>query len=63
MGDGSATEPRIYMPRCKHPNCKNVGVKVAAKTGSIYMMWREYKVKDGADYKEAPTIVSIHCHR
>ena len=49
------------MPSCEKlyfGNCENVEVKVAAKTGSIYMMYREYKVKDGADYKEAPIIVS-----
>ena len=49
------------MPSCEKlnfGNCENVEVKVAAKTGSIYMMYREYKVKDGADYKVAPIIVS-----
>ena len=61
MGDASASQPRIYMLNCKNKNCENVEVNVAAKTGSIYTMYREHQVKDGAGYKEAPIIVSICC--
>ena len=63
LGDGSATvsatQPRIYMLSCELQNCKNVEVKVAAQAGSIYMIYREQKVKVGSDYKEAPIAVSI----
>ena len=63
LGDSSATvsatQPRIYMLNCIALNCKNVEVKVAAQAGSIYMIYREQKVKVGSDYKEAPIAVSI----
>ena len=63
LGDSSATvsatQPRIYMLSCELQNCKNVEVKVAAQAGSIYMIYREQKVKVGSDYKEAPIAVSI----
>ena len=62
MGDGSASHPKIFMPKCKVrgqiANCTNITVEVLAPEDSIYMMYREYKVKDGAGYKKAPIIVS-----
>ena len=48
------------MPGCKGSNCKEVEVKVAAQEGSIYMMYREYRVQDGADNKTSSIIVSIY---
>ena len=54
------------MPNCKVrgqiANCTNVTVEVLAPEDSIYMMYREYKVKDGAGYKKAPIIVSTFWH-
>ena len=49
------------MLNCKNKNCENVEVNVAAKTGSIYTMYREHQDKDGARYKDAPIIVSTCC--
>ena len=60
LGNGSAPEPRIYMPNCK--NCNDIELTVAAKEGSIYMMYREYKVKEGAVFKMSPIIVRIYCN-
>ena len=56
LGDGLASKPRIYMPICKGP-CKDIVVNVAAAEGSIYIMYREYMSKVGADYKMMPIIV------
>ena len=48
------------MPSCKdYKDCKDVEVKVAAKSGSPYMIYRMYKVKDGSEYITSPIIVSI----
>ena len=60
LGDGSASKPKIFMPNCKDGSCQGVKVKVLAPEDSIYMMYREYKVKDGAGYKKAPIIVSVY---
>ena len=48
------------MPGCKGSNCKDVEVKVAAQEGFIYMMYREYRVQEGADSKPSSIIVSIY---
>ena len=48
------------MLNCKNENCENVEVKVAAQTGSIYMIYRKHKVKNGTDYKQAPIIVRFY---
>ena len=49
------------MPNCKDSICRDVEVQVASKEGSIYMMYREAKIKEGEDYILAPIIVSIFC--
>ena len=51
------------MPNCKDSICTDVEVQVASKEGSIYMMYREAKIKEGEDYILAPIIVSIFCIR
>ena len=47
------------MPSCEGSNCNDVEVKFAAKLGSPYLIYRDYKVKEGEEYKLAPIIVSM----
>ena len=47
------------MPSCEDSNCSDVEVKFAAKLGSPYLIYRDYKVKEGNEYKLAPIIVSM----
>ena len=47
------------MPSCEGDNCNDVEVKFAAKLGSPYLIYRDYKVKEGDEYKLAPIIVSV----
>ena len=55
----SVTNPRIFMARCKGSDCQDIKVEVSAKSGSPYILYRKYKVEEGATYKMAPIIVSI----